>query len=60
MFRNITNPSSGASSLKLYHAVGTFVQASLAVAFKQLDSPDGTNIPMRYTVYGMMLLMMDW
>ena len=27
---------------------------------QQLDSPDTTNIPMRYTVYEMMLLMMDW
>ena len=27
---------------------------------QQLDSPDSTNIPMRYTVYEMMLLMMDW
>ena len=25
-----------------------------------LDSPDSTNIPIRYTVYEMMLLMMDW
>jgi hypothetical protein len=24
------------------------------------DSPDSTNIPTRYTVYEMMLLMMDW
>ena len=41
-----------------------FVQASLAVAWmyitQQLDSPDSTNIPMRYTVYEMMLMMMDW
>ena len=27
---------------------------------QQLDSPDSTNMPMRYTVYEMMLLMMDW
>jgi hypothetical protein len=27
---------------------------------QQLDSPDSTNIPVRYTVYEMMLLMMDW
>ena len=26
---------------------------------QQLDPPDSTNIPMRYTVYGMMLLLMD-
>ena len=45
MFRTITSPSSGASSHKLA---------------QQLDSPDSTNIPMRYTVYEMVLLMMDW
>ena len=63
MFRTITSPSSGASSHKLYNAFGMFVQASLAVAWmstQQLDSPDSTNIPTRYTVYEMMLLMMDW
>ena len=33
MFRTITCPSSGASSSKLYHAFGTFVQASPATIF---------------------------
>jgi hypothetical protein len=37
------------------------VAASVAVAWpQQPDSPDSTYIPMRYTVYEIMLLMMDW
>ena len=32
MFWTIIRPSPGASSSKLYHAFGTFVQASLAAA----------------------------
>ena len=59
MFRTITSPSSGASSHKLYNAL----QASLAVAWMYIHATarlSCTNIPMRYTVYEMMLLMMDW
>ena len=36
-----------------FGTIGTVVRASL-------DSPDSTNVPMLYTVYEMMLLMMDW
>ena len=44
--RALTRPSSGASSSKLCHAFGTFVQASLAAAStQQLDLPDSTNVP---------------
>ena len=31
-----------------------------AIRLQQLDSPDSTNIPIRFTVYEMMLLMMYW
>jgi hypothetical protein len=53
MFRTITSPSSGASSHKLYNAVQSCYQASLAVALQQLDSPDSTIVPivLRDTVY---------
>ena len=34
--------------------------ATLSNLHGNLDLPDSTNIPMSYTVYGMMFLMMDW
>ena len=59
MFRTITSPSLGASSYKLYNAL----QASVAVEWMYIHTTATLacmNIPMRYTVYEMMLLMMDW
>ena len=53
-FGRTIRPSSGAPSSKLYHAFGTFVQASLAAAStQQPDLPDSTNVPivLRDTVY---------
>ena len=44
----------------LINCITHCVQAGLALAVQQLDSPDSTNTPMLYTVYEMMLLMMDW
>ena len=55
MFRTITGPSPGASSHKLYKAL----QASLAVVWMYIHTAARlacTNVPMRYTVYEMMLL----
>ena len=40
----------------MFTSASTFV---ITIA-QQLDSPDSTNIPIRYTFYEMMLLMMDW
>ena len=54
LYRTINSPSSGASSHKLYNALICVVLSGESAA-----SPDSTNIPMRYTVYEMMLLMMD-
>ena len=57
MFRTITRPSSGASSSKLYHAFGMFVQVSLTATWLvlptttyQLDSP-ARMYQMRDTVH---------
>ena len=36
------------------------LDSSGRTSMQQLDSPDSTNIPTRYTVYEMMLLMLDW
>ena len=64
MFRTITSPTSGASSHKLYNGlVCSCYQTSLAVAWMYIHTTARlacTNVLMRYTVYEMMLLMMDW
>ena len=59
MFRTISSPSSGASSHKLYNTL----QASLTVVWMYIHATPRlacTNIPVRYTVYEMMLLMIAW
>ena len=62
--QQLDSPASGASSHELYNVlVCSCYQASLAVAGMYIQATARlacTNIPMRYTVYEMTLLMMDW
>ena len=69
MFRTVISSSTGASFNNLYSAIGTLVPVRLAAVRMQAINPSythaavrrtGTNIPIRHTVYEMMLLIMDW